>query len=103
MSVALRNLLLTFGLAMTFLAIAGSIAGSNGYEMLIVAMGWPHIVLGFLFNLGKVLRGEARARSSFILLVLLTLLLWIFHHSYSITGFISIYFTYHVFRDEVFI
>src|SRR5258707_12703428 len=64
-------------------------------------MGWPHIILGFLFNFGKVLRGETRARFSFGFLALLTLVLWTLHYSYMITGFISIYFTYHVFRDEV--
>src|SRR5258707_2917281 len=101
MSIALRNLLLTFALALASLAVAGFFAGSNGYEMLIVMMGWPHIILGFLFNFGKVLRGETRARFSFGFLALLTLVLWTLHYSYMITGFISIYFTYHVFRDEV--
>jgi len=101
MSIALRNLLLTFALALTSLALAGFFGRSNGYEMLIVAMGWPHIILGFLFNFGKVLRGETRARFSFFFLALLTLALWTLHYSYMITGFISIYFTYHVFRDEV--
>ena len=99
LSIALRNLILTFALALTSLALAGFYAGSNGYEMLIVTMGWPHIILGFLSNFGKVLRGETRARSSFLLLALLTLVLWTLHYSYMITGFISIYFTYHVFRD----
>src|SRR5882762_1445234 len=103
LSIALRNLILTFALALTSLALAGFYAGSNGYEMLIVTMGWPHIILGFLSNFGKVIRGETRTRSSFLLLALLTLVLWTLHYSYMITGFISIYFTYHVFRDEVFI
>ncbi|MDT5062687.1 MAG: hypothetical protein QOH63_3146 [Acidobacteriota bacterium] len=103
MSVAVRNLLLTFALAVASLALAGALAGAQGYEMLIVAMGWPHIILGFLFYFGKVLRGEWHARSTFLLLLLLTLALWTAHYTYTITGFISIYFTYHVFRDEVFI
>jgi hypothetical protein len=103
MTVAVRNLLLTFALAVASLALAGALAGAQGYEMLIVSMGWPHIILGFLFYFGKVLRGEWHARSTFLLLLLLTLALWTAHYTYTITGFISIYFTYHVFRDEVFI
>ena len=103
MTVAVRNLLLTFALAVASLALAGALSGAQGYEMLIVAMGWPHIVLGFLFYFGKVLRGEWHARYTFLFLLLLTLALWTAHYTYTITGFISIYFTYHVFRDEVFI
>jgi hypothetical protein len=102
-SLPLRNLGLTFALTALSLALAGALWGSSGYEMLIVAMGWPHIILGFLFYFGKVIKGELRARSYFLMLALLTLILWSAHYSYTITGFISIYFTYHVFRDEVFI
>jgi hypothetical protein len=102
-SLALRNLGLTLVLALGSVAVAGLLWGTTGYQVLIVAMGWPHIILGFLFYFGKVLRGEWNARSSFLLLGLLTLLLWGAHYAYTITGFISIYFTYHVFRDEVFI
>jgi hypothetical protein len=100
-SLALRNLGLTLMLALSCLAVAGLLWGTTGYQILIVAMGWPHIILGFLFYFGKVLRGEWHARSSFFILALLTLMLWGTHYAYTITGFISIYFTYHVFRDEV--
>ena len=103
MSLPLRNLFLTFLLTLTVIAIVGSVWGTTGYEMLIVSMGWPHVILGFLFYFGKVLRGEWRARSSFLLLALVTLALWVTHYTYTITGFIAVYFTYHVFRDEVFI
>jgi hypothetical protein len=37
--------------------------------MLIVAMGWPHVLLGFAFALGRVLRGDVQARISFAFLV----------------------------------
>src|SRR5215210_7320489 len=100
-SLALRNLGLTLALALGFLSLAGLLWGTTGYQILIVAMGWPHIILGFLFYFGKVLRGEWHARSSFFVLAALTLVLWGTHYAYTITGFISIYFTYHVFRDEV--
>ncbi|MBA3805377.1 MAG: hypothetical protein H0X14_06655, partial [Acidobacteria bacterium] len=83
------------------LAIFGLAWGTTGYEMLIVSMGWPHIILGFIFYFGRVMRGEWHARPSFFILALVTLVLWATHYAYTITGFISIYFTYHVFRDEV--
>jgi hypothetical protein len=102
-SLPLRNLMLTFVLAVGTLAGAGALGGSLGHQMLIVTMGWPHIILGFLFYLGKVLRGEWRARSTFVFLLFCTLALWFAHYAYTITAFIAIYFTYHVFRDEVFI
>ncbi|HKP47179.1 MAG TPA: hypothetical protein VJT50_11310, partial [Pyrinomonadaceae bacterium] len=102
-SAPLANLCLTFALTIVTLAVAGNLGGTRGYEMLIVGMGWPHVILGFLFYFGKVLNDEVQARSYFIMLALLTLILWSAHYSFTITGLISIYFTYHVFRDEVFI
>jgi hypothetical protein len=103
MRVPLGNLLLTFALAIVALGGAGLLWGSMGHQILIVAMGWPHIILGFIFYFGKVLRGEWRARSTFVLLVFGTLVLWFAHYTYALTAFIAVYFTYHVFRDEVFI
>ena len=99
----IRNLLITFALTILMLAAAGAIWGSQGHQILIVAMGWPHILLGFLFYFGKVLRGDGRSRLIFLLLCLGTLAFWSFHFVYALTGLIAIYFTYHVFRDEVFI
>lgn len=66
-------------------------------------MGWPHVILGFLFFFGKVLRGEANMRRAFAMLGLLTLAIWIVHYNYAITGLIYLYFLYHAFRDEIFV
>jgi hypothetical protein len=52
-------------------------------------MGWPHVALGFVFYFGKVIRGEAKARTAFGLLALLTLAIWTIHYNYAITGLIS--------------
>ena len=60
-SLPVRNLLLTFALTIFALAGAGLLWKSMGHPILIVAMGWPHIIPGFLFYFGQVLRGEARA------------------------------------------
>src|SRR2546425_8358304 len=103
LSVALRNISITLGLTILSLAIAGFLWREQGYEMLIVTMGWPHVLLGFVFYFGRVKRGEAKARSAFVLLALLTLAIWIIHYNYAITGLIYLYFLYHAFRDEIFV
>lgn len=103
MSLALRNLCLTLLLTLTALALVGYVWKQTGYEMLIVAMGWPHVILGFLFSFGKVLRGEGSARPAFLLLAALTLIIWTAHYVFSITALIYVYFLYHAFRDEIFV
>src|SRR5438309_1620267 len=99
--VPLRNVLLTLTLTIASLALAGFLWREQGYEILIVTMGWPHVILGFVFYFGKVMRGEAKARSAFVLLALFTLAIWIVHYNYAITGLIYLYFLYHAFRDEI--
>ena len=102
LGVALGNILTSLALTVLTLALTGSIWREQGYEMLIVAMGWPHVLLGFSFFLGRALRGETDSR--------LTFLLWLWrplpsliHYQYSITGFIYLYFLFHLFRDEIFV
>lgn len=101
MSAPLRNLALTLALTFSSLALVGLTWGGTGYEMLIVAMGWPHVILGFLFYFGKVLRGDAGARSAFIFLVGVTLVFWLLHYLFALTALIYLYFLYHAFRDEI--
>jgi hypothetical protein len=103
LSVPLRNLSLTLALTVVTLAIAGFFAREQGYEMAIVTMGWPHVILGFVFFFGKVLRGESNMRRALAMLGLLTLAIWIVHYNYTITGLIYLYFLYHAFRDEIFV
>ena len=101
--VALRNTLLTLSLTIVTLALTGIIWREQGYEMLIVTMGWPHVILGFAFYFGRVMRGEANARTSLVFLLFLTLALWVIHYNYAVTGLIYLYFLYHAFRDEIFV
>lgn len=101
--IPLRNLLITLALTVGTLALTGYLWRDQGYEILIVTMGWPHVLLGFLFYFGRVRRGEANARAMFPMLALLTLGIWTLHYSYTITGLIYIYFLYHAFRDEIFV
>lgn len=103
LSVPLRNTCLTLLLTVGTLALSGFFWREQGYEMLIVTMGWPHVLLGFVFYFGGVLRGESAARPAFLLLGLLTFTLWLVHYNYAITGLIYLYFLYHAFRDEVFV
>jgi hypothetical protein len=103
LSVALRNIFITLALTISTFAITGYLWRQTGYEMLIVTMGWPHVILGFLFYLGRVLRGEPGSRPSFLLLAAATLTLWVIHYHYPITGLIYLYFLFHLFRDEIFV
>jgi len=101
LSVPLRNIVLTLMLTVASLMTVGFLWREQGYEMLIVTMGWPHVILGFVFYLGRVVRGEANAREGFFMLALLTLAIWIIHYNFAITGLIYLYFLYHAFRDEL--
>ena len=103
LNVPVRNIFLTLTLTAGTLALFGYLWREQGYEMLIVTMGWPHVALGFVFYFGKVLRGETHARGAFAALALVTLAIWTVHYNYAITGFIYLYFLYHAFRDEIFV
>ena len=100
---AFRNLALTFALTLCALWAAGTWRGATGYEMLIVAMGWPHVLLGFVFFLGRVLRNEAGARTRGAILTAATLAWWGAHYAWGVAALIYVYFLYHAFRDEVFV
>lgn len=103
LSLALRNIFASLALTILMLALTGSIWREQGYEMAIVAMGWPHVLLGFAFFFGKVLRGEKDSRLTFLLLALVTATICAIHYRYSITGLIYLYFLFHLFRDEIFV
>ncbi|MGH9874206.1 MAG: hypothetical protein ACRD9S_17280 [Pyrinomonadaceae bacterium] len=103
LAVALRNIVASLALSILTLALTGWIWREQGYEMLIVAMGWPHVLLGFSFFFGKVLRNERDSRTTFLLLALATIAICAIHYRYSITGLIYLYFLFHLFRDEIFV
>jgi hypothetical protein len=103
LGIALRNIFASLALTILTLALTGSIWREQGYEMLIVSMGWPHVLLGFSFFLGRALRGETDSRLTFVLLALATAAICVVHYYYSITGLIYLYFLFHLFRDEIFV
>jgi hypothetical protein len=103
LGIALRNIIASLALSIVTLAVTGWLWREQGYEMLIVAMGVPHVMLGFSFFLGRVLRGERDSRLTFLLLALATVAICAIHYRYSITGLIYLYFLFHLFRDEIFV
>lgn len=103
LGVPLRNILISLALSVITLTFVGYFWREQGYEMLIVAMGWPHVLLGFSFFFGRVLRGERDSRSVFLFLALVTIAICAIHYRYSITGLIYLYFLFHLFRDEIFV
>lgn len=103
LGIALRNILASLALTILTLALTGAVWREQGYEMLIVAMGWPHVLFGFSFFFGRVLRGETDGRTTFLLLGLATAAICVVHYYYSITGLIYLYFLFHLFRDEIFV
>ena len=103
LGVALRNIIVSLALGILTLGLTGWIWREQGYEMLIVAMGWPHVLLGFSFFFGRILRGERDSRTTLLLLALATLAICVIHYHYNITGLIYLYFLFHLFRDEIFV
>ena len=103
LGIALRNILASLALTVLTLALVGSVWREQGYEMLIVAMGWPHVLLGFSFFFGRVLRGEQDSRLTFLILAAATATICAIHYGYPITGLIYLYFLFHLFRDEIFV
>jgi hypothetical protein len=99
---SMRDLCLPFAATVCGLAVAGYFLGETGLKMLPVGLGWPHIVLGFLFYAGKIARGEPRYRSAAFVLALLTIAIWAAHYNYNLTRLIYLFFFYHAFKDEIF-
>jgi len=97
----LRPVVLTIGLTLAAIILMYSLWSSLGYKMLMLGLGWPHVILGFVFYFGAIVRGNARTRIAFVMLVLLTLAIWTAHYIYDIAALIYIYFLYHAFRDDI--
>ncbi len=85
------------------LVLFGSWWGEAGYDMLLVAMGWPHVFLGFIFYFNKVIKGQVPHRTYFWILISLTLLICLVHTFTPVTTLIYVYFVFHALRDEIFI
>ena len=98
-----RGFLLTYALTIGSLAVVAGLWGKVGFDLLVVAIGWPHVLLGLAFNLNKISGSELRFRAWFGVLLLVTLAIGFAHSLVPITTLIYLYFVFHAFRDEVFI
>lgn len=85
------------------LMVCGYLWGPRGFDLLLVGMGWPHVILGLLFYANKVVKGEGSHRIFFWGLLALTTAICYFHSLHPITTWIFVYFCFHAFRDEIFI
>jgi hypothetical protein len=98
-----RGFLLTYVLTIGGLAAAAVLWGKVGFDLLVVAMGWPHVVLGLALNLKRISGSGLRFRVLFGMLLLVTLAIGFAHSLTPITTLIYLYFVFHAFRDEIFI
>jgi hypothetical protein len=99
----LPSFLIAYTLTAASLAGANALWGKPGTDLVVVGLGWPHVILGFLFYFNKVLKNEGSQRSAFVWLMVLTLAIGAVHYQWPITSLIYLYFSYHAFRDEIFI
>ena len=98
--IPVRNLVLSLILTAVLLAAAGWVWGRPGYDILLVGVGWPHILLGF-FSYGLKLRRGETARLFFPAgLALFAVIAWL-HHEYLLLTFIQMLFVFHALRDEI--
>jgi len=98
----LPSFLIAFALTAASLAAANHWWGKTGSDVVVVGLGWPHVILGFLFYFNKVLKNERSQRSAFLWLMVLTVAIGAVHYHRPITSLIYLYFSYHAFRDEIF-
>jgi hypothetical protein len=99
----LPGFLASYLLTVSSLALAGFLWGKPGFNLVVVAMGWPHVFLGLIFNLNRLTSSDLRYRMIFLGLVGLTFAIAVVHSIWPITTVIYLYFVFHAFRDEIFI
>jgi hypothetical protein len=85
------------------LAAAAYMWGKAGADLIVVGLGWPHVILGLLFYINRVVRNEGKQRLYFGGLLALTAAIGLVHSIVTITTLIYLYFVFHAFRDEIFI
>src|SRR5690348_11224615 len=77
---------LTYSLTAFSLAVGTMLWGKIGGDLIVVAMGWPHVLLGLLFNINKMKGADIKSQLSFLGLLVLTLAIWFVHSQVSITA-----------------
>jgi hypothetical protein len=98
-----QGFLTAYVLTIVSLAMAAHFWGKVGFDLLVVALGWPHILLGLAFNLNRISRADLRSQVMFGGLLVLTLAIAVGHSLAPITTLIYLYFVFHALRDEIYI
>jgi hypothetical protein len=99
----LPGFLIAYTLTVTSLSFAAAAWGRAGADLVVIGLGWPHIILGFLFYVNKVVKNRGSARAAFFWLLGITAAIGLIHSHRPITTLIYVYFVFHAFRDEIFI
>src|SRR5262249_2272643 len=94
-----RAFVLTYVLTAVSLMMAATLSGRPGADLLVVALGWPHVILGFLFGFRKVIRSNGRA--VYLALIGLSAVIGLVHVLRPMPTVIYLYFVFHAFRDEI--
>ena len=98
--IPVRNLGLSLILTGLLFGGAGWAWGRSGYDILLIGIGWPHILLGF-FSYGLKLRRGQTSRLIFPAgLALWAAIAWL-HHEFLLLTFIQMLFVFHAVRDEI--
>ena len=61
----LKGFLIYYAFTVLSLAAAGKVWSKAGFDLVVVGMGWPHLVLGFAFHVNGIVRKGAASRRSF--------------------------------------
>jgi len=99
----LLGFIITYLLTVGSLITVGILWDKPGFDMLVVGMGWPHVLLGLAFNLNRVGKADRKTHFFFAALLLITIVIAIGHRFVSITSLIYLYFVFHAIRDEIYI
>ena len=98
-----NGFLLTYVLTVGGFLAAAFLWGKVGASLLVVAMGWPHVVLGLIFNVNRVKAADLKGQLAFFGLLVVAFTIGFVHTQVPITTLIYLYFIFHAFRDEIFI
>ncbi len=97
---AVRNLGLSLILTCLLFAVARWAWGQPGYDVLLVGVGWPHILLGFFSACLRLRSGETSRLFFPGGLALFAAIAWL-HHEFLLLTFIQVLFVFHAVRDEI--
>jgi hypothetical protein len=96
----LQGFLLAYLLTAAVLA-AAVYTWRSGADIVVVGLGWPHVILGFVLYARKLGKASGPALWHFAIVLGATALIGVVHTLRPITTLIYLYFVVHAFRDEM--